>query len=197
MRSVLQERRRFTRAGPSGRVAVNMLCPQTSTPPSSVNVSEGGLCLRLQEMLEVRSLVRLQLTPEGSGVRGERSVECTGRVAWIIQRSDLRENPPFVFDIGIEFVEPSRLVRQLLAQGAERLTVGKTRPVRMRVLEPLTVRNRSFMPQLERTANQASHWHLVVSVDGTPCFSGHYASEHAALAAWAKFRRQQLTSAKR
>lgn len=196
MRSLLQERRRFSRTGPSGRVAVNVLHPATSTAPSSVNVSEGGLCLRLQDMLEVRSLVRLQLTQGDSHVRKERSVECTGRVAWIVQRLDLRDSPPFLFDVGIEFIQPSRMVRQLLTQGGQRLALGKPHPVRMRTMEPVTARGRCFIPRLQREANHALHWHLVVSVDGTPCFSGHYPSERVALAAWAHFRRQQLKLAK-
>ena len=197
MRSVLQERRRFTRTGSSGRVAVSVLHPLTSNAPSSVNVSEGGLCLRLQDMLEIRSLVRLQLTQGEPGVRKERSIECTGRVAWVVQRLDLRDNPPFLFDVGIEFVEPSRVVRQLLARGGEHRAVSQPRPVRMRTMELLTVHGRHFIPKLQRETNHALHWHLVVSVDGTPCFSGHYASERAAMAAWAKFRRQQIKSGKR
>ena len=197
MRSAVQERRHFSRTEPLGHVAVNLLHPHTSTAPYSVNVSEGGLCLRLQDMLEVRSLVRLQLTQERSGVDRERSVECRGRVAWIIQRLDLRDSPPFLFDVGIEFVEPSRMVRRLLMQGGEHLVAETRRLVRVHMLEPLTVRGRSFIPKLEREATQALHWHLIVSADGTPCFSGRYASERAALAAWATFQRQQLKPTKR
>ena len=58
-------------------------------------------------------------------------------------------------------------------------------------MDPAIVHGRCFVPRLEREVNHALHWHLIVWVDGTPCFSGHYASERDALTAWEKFRRQQ------
>lgn len=191
MKTIIQERRRFPRTDVPSRVAVNLLQPQASVAPNSINVSRGGLCLRLEDMLEVRSFVRLQLTRgHSNATRAQRSVECTGRVAWVIQRMDLRNTPPFLFDVGIEFVDPPPIVRQLLAQQGG-LAPFKGRPVRVRTLEPSTIRGRCYVPHLEREVNHALHWHLIVWVDGTPCFSGHYGTERAALVAWAKFRRQQ------
>ncbi|MBI1992263.1 MAG: PilZ domain-containing protein, partial [Candidatus Omnitrophica bacterium] len=109
----LRERRKFPRHEPPPRFDASLLLPQGAVPAHSINVSEGGLCVRLEETLEVRSLVRLQLTPvEGSGSgRGQRPMECAGRVAWVIQRLDLRSAPPFLFDVGVEFVDPPPLLR--------------------------------------------------------------------------------------
>ena len=172
---------------------------------NSVNLSEGGLCARLDELqdpLEVRSLVRLQLTPARGGaaehranernspVRLARSVECTGRVAWVIQRLDLRSTPPFPFDVGIEFVDPPHVLRQFLNQRSD-VTPLKGQTVREKRLESAVIRGRHFIPRLEREPNHSPHWHLIVSVDGTPCFSGHYPSDRAAVAAWATFKRRQ------
>jgi hypothetical protein len=53
------------------------------------------------------------------------------------------------------------------------------------------IRGRQFIPRLERDAHRPSQWHLVVSVDGAPCFSNRYPSERAALSAWSQFQRQQ------
>ncbi|MBI1991807.1 MAG: PilZ domain-containing protein [Candidatus Omnitrophica bacterium] len=109
----IEERRKFPRRELPPRFDVSLLRPQGAVPAQSINVSEGGLCVRLEEMVEVRSLVRLQVTPvEGSGSgRGQRPMECAGRVAWVIQRLDLRSAPPFLFDVGVEFVDPPPLLR--------------------------------------------------------------------------------------
>lgn len=192
MRTVLQERRRFARSEFPSRVAINFLQPHAFVGADNVNVSKGGLCLRLQEMLEVRSLVRLQLTSEGDGsMRGQRAVECTGRVAWVIQRLDLRTSPPFLYDVGIEFVDPPQVLRQLLAREGSEVRTPKKGTAHVRGIEPALIRGRHFTPHLQHDAPQPLRWHLVITVDGTPCFSGRYASEHAALAAWGKFKRQQ------
>jgi len=175
-------------------LGVHMLQPQGVIAIDRVNVSEGGVCLRLPTMLEVRSLVRLQLTPNDGPAGRLRPVECTGRVAWVVQRLDLRDMPPFLFDVGIEFVDPPPVLRQLLAQRGVRLASvrsGGRRLPRKRHPASAVVRGRTFIPRLESDASQAVRWHLVVTVDGIPCFSGRYASERLAKTAWAQFQRQQ------
>ena len=194
MKTLTQERRRFVRSAVSERLAINLLHPPASVNPSSVNVSEGGLCLRLQNMVEIHSLVRLQLTSERTApVSRLAAVECTGRVAWVIQRLDLRDRPPFLFDVGIEFVDPPPMVRQLLARFGSRLSQVKARAIRQFRLEAATIKGRQFVPRLVCEPNGAMHWHLVVSVSGVPCFSGHYPSERAARSAWTQFKRTQST----
>ena len=188
----LKERRKFVRGEPPSRFAINLLQPHRAVAASYLNFSEGGLCLRLQEMLEVRSLVRLQLTPEGGrSMRSVRPVECTGRVAWVIQRLDLRGMPPFLFDVGIEFVDPPRDFRHFLVQQGGSLAVPNGRLASEKSLEPSLIHGRRFVPRLERGPVPSRRWHLVVSVDGLPCFSGHYASQREAMTAWASFKRQQ------
>ena len=184
----VQDRRRFTRGDSADRFEVNLLRPSGLIPAESVNVSEGGLCLRLQEMLEVRSLVELQLTP--STARARRPVRCTGRVTWVMQRLDLRTNPPFLFDAGIELINPPPPLRQLAGSRGE--GAGKRRPAtHHKLLESAVVRGREFIPRLERAPGQIGRWHLVVSVDGVACFSEHYPSERGAAEAWVRFKRQQ------
>jgi len=187
MPPILQERRKSPRTNLLDRIGVRLLRPRGSVPVTSVNVSARGLCFRLEEELVVRSLVRLQVIPDEGR---SRTVECSGRVAWVIQRSDLRSAPPFLFDIGVEFVNPPQTLRQWMTGrlGAE---TAQAPSATSKALEPIAIRNRTFLPRLKRDANGSSRWHLVVSSDGTPCFSGRYGSEHEALAAWAKFKRER------
>jgi hypothetical protein len=180
-----QERRRSARLEPPAGFEVSLLRPDQSLFANSVNVSRGGLCLRLQEALEVRSLVRLQFT------QAVRTVTCLGRVSWVIQRLDLREGPPFLFDIGIEFVDPPPFLRQLMARQGVRSPAAPPRTSRGRVVETYAIRARQYVSRLERTTDRPLRWHLVISVEGTPCFSHRYHSERAALVAWGRFKRQQ------
>lgn len=181
MTLTMQERRRFIRLDLPARVSINLLEPDASGPVTHVNYSEGGLCLRLTQALEVRSRVRMQLRPEDAA---QRPMELTGRVAWVMQRLDLRTSVP-QFDIGIEFTDA--LLKQqktLSARVAGRTTGGKR-------LEPVSLSGRMFVPQLERVGAPQGRWHLVVAVEGVPCFSGHYESERAAMLAWTKFKTSQ------
>lgn len=188
----IEERRKFPRSESPVRFDINLLRPGGTIPANPVNVGEGGLCFRLEEMLEVRSLVRLQLTPERpSAARGLRSMECAGRVAWVIQRLDLRSAPPFLYDVGVEFVDPPPILRQWVLERSGGLMFEKRRILRERRLQPATIRGRLFVPRLERESNHPSRWHLVVSVDSAPCFSGHYAGARAAVAAWDQFKRHE------
>jgi len=207
----IQERRRFPRQESPGRMSLDLVHPPLTA--ESINFSEGGLCLRLRQMLEVRSLVRLQLTRGSFGLDRRRLLTCTGRVTWVMQRLDLRDAPPFVFDTGIEFVDPPPAFRQLIAQHDPPSSAGKPVALRQRALAQATIRGRLFMPHLERISpapaparggpretrlpvsrggpTRPLRWHLVVSVEGIPCFSEHYPSERAAVSAWATFKRQQ------
>ena len=196
-----QERRKFLRNDAPLRLAVNLLVPPLSA--DSVNISAGGLCLRLAEQLEVRSLVQLEIAQERACLpspgdrQAPRAIQCAGRVSWVMQRLDLRDAPPFLFDVGIEFVNPPRLLRQWLAQPGRALPTLRKSAVSAKLRAPAFIRGRAFMPHVERAAGRPVRWHLVVTIDGTPCFSEHYPSKPAAEDGWAKFKRQQARAGKR
>ena len=186
--TALAERRKFARQALPSRFTVRLL--QANRPAAEgVNVSEGGVCLRLRQMLEVRSLVRLLVTPANGG-RGRRPVRCTGRVTWVMQRLDIRGTPPFVFDTGIEFVDPPRSLWQVVVPGGAGPPL-QGRNTRSPKAAPTAIRGREYLPRLERGAGSPARWHLVILAEGVPCFSEHYPSERAALAGWARFKRQQ------
>lgn len=182
------ERRRSPRGEPPARFAINLLRANRPVAAGSLNMSDTGLCLRVQETLEVKSLVRLQLTPARPAVRA-RALQCTGRVIWVVQRLDLRGTPPFLYDIGIEFVDPPPPLRQLMAQRAG--VLARPRSARGTGPAPALIRGRQYVPRLERTEAEAAPWHLVVALDDVPCFSSRYASSRAARAGWDQFRRRQ------
>ena len=189
--SGIQERRKSLRVG-APRLRINLLRPQGVVAVDNVNFSEGGVCIRVEETLEVRAIIRLQLTPERlSPARSLRAFECMGRVAWVIQRLDLRALPPFLYDVGIEFVDPPSALQHVIAQKGSRLLSTKERSSEGKILESAVVHGRRFVPRLDRESNHPSRWHLIVSVDGVPCFSSRYASERLALSAWEQFKRQQ------
>lgn len=188
--SAVQERRRFTRAELPPRLAIDLLRPDRQLSVDAVNISEAGLCMRLEERLEVRSLVNLQLTPSRTPAnRAAKPVRCEGRVAWVIQRLDLRDTPPFLFDVGIEFSQPPALLRQMMT-GLSRAP-RKAPAARTLSLAGADIRGRQYVPRVERTSGHAQPWHLVISVEGVPCFSERHASAPAARAAWLAFRRRQ------
>lgn len=196
VKAIVQERRKTPRNEFPSRVAINLLQPRGTMLVERINYSDGGVCLRMQEAPEVRSLVRLQWVSEARGSRSgaeknDRSVEFTGRVAWVIQRMDLRGVPPFLYDVGIEFVDAPPTLRRFVAQRAMRVSSPPRKLSKSRTLPPAVIRGRQYVSRLEREAHLPSPWHLVVSVDGLPCFSGRYASERAALAAYRSFQREQ------
>ncbi|HEX9781056.1 MAG TPA: PilZ domain-containing protein [bacterium] len=191
----MTERRRFSRSGSGRPLGVSLLQPRPSGAVDGVNVSEGGLCLRMEEALEIRSLVRLEVSSEREAfARSRQPLQCRGRVAWVVQRLDLRDRPPFLFDIGIEFVDPSPLLREMLglldiAPG----TSGSLPSAAPRKgLAPLVTATRAFVPQLVRESGPPIRWHLAVFADGVPCFSQRFPSQRAAIEAWGRFKRAQL-----
>jgi len=192
----IQERRKGERVGFRGRVEIDLVAARATWPSSSdsfsdrfeadsVNLSEGGMCVRLQQALDIHARVTLRLFPEPR----KKPLECAGRVAWVIQRLDLRDAEPFVYDIGVEFVDPPPRLRQLTSgPGLPEKPLGVRAPTR--ALQPLTVNDRCYVPRLQQESNQGNRWHLIVTVDSVPCFSRRYASEREALVSWEKFKRQ-------
>ena len=190
--TILQERRQFPRSPRASRLRVDLIHPTRMPNVENVNLGAGGLCLRLQEALDVRSLVRLHMTPSVSRAhRLKRSLECTGRVAWVSQRLDLRSAPPFLFDVGIELIQPSPLLRRLMTPAGAPAVDNRALARAPHAPDPAAFHGRHYVPCLERDGQGPQPWHLVVHVDGAACFSGRYASRAQALGGWTKFKREQ------
>ncbi len=183
----LTERRKLLRVDLSSRVELDMLSIPRRLNADSINFNEGGMCVRVQEALEISSQVRMRLFAQSL----TRPLEFGGRVAWVIQRLDLRDIPPFLYDVGVEFVNPPARLRAFASRiGVAMKTVS--RPIKPS-LQPFHVQNRCYTPRVARESSLQGSWHLVVLVEGAPCFSGRYASERDALQAWEQFKRRTTT----
>ena len=189
--NTVEDRRKIPRLGVQARVQVDLLHPKARLEASSVNVSEQGLCLRLQESLEIRAALKLRLFTKHS----VRPLECSGRVAWVVQRLDLRPTPPFVYDIGVEFVDPSPRLRLFASSKAGVALKRPAAALTAHTLQPAIVQGREYIPRLDR--EPASTWHLVIRLDGLPCFSRRFPSLRAALKAWEEFKRQGASASSR
>ncbi len=187
----VSERRKVPRADLQGRVEINVLASATRLQASSVNLSEVGICLRLQETLEINARVRLRLFADAS----KRPLEFGGRIAWVVQRLDLRDAPPFVYDIGVEFVDPPARLREFVARAGMPMRAVAIRPQGGTLLRPAMVNDRRYVPRLDQEPSPAGRWHLVVTVDGVPCSSRRFTSERSAVASWQQFKRQASKAA--
>ncbi len=168
-----------------GSVILEVLDSPLRVETQAVNFSERGLCLRVQEALDINSRLRVQLRDQNS----KRPVACQGRVSWVVQRLDLREAAPFVYDIGVEFIDRPDLLKRLATRLGLSTLPPTARNGQSRLLRPAAIRNRLHVPQLVHERGAAPRWHLVITVDGAPCFSQRFASAHGAMGAWRQFKR--------
>lgn len=179
------DRRAAPRVDFQGRVEVAPRASASRLSASSVNLSEGGICVRLEETLELHARVLLRMFAAGA----QKPLECAGQVAWVVQRLDLRAAPPFLYDVGVQFLKPSSRLRQWLV----RTGLGR-RPAAPRAaggrLQPAAVRGRWYVPSLEKESSARMAWHLVIRVDGAPCFSCRYPTQREAREAWRQFQRR-------
>lgn len=182
----LAERRRLPRVEFQGRVELDIPQSQVRLEANSLNLSEAGVCVRLQKTLDIRLRVKLRLFPE----TWKRPLECTGRVAWVVQRLDLRDSPPFLYDVGLEFLDPPQRFRQLAIRSGVQLKPVTAHPATP-TLQPALLNGRRYVPRLEK---ESSAWHLVVWVDGVPCFSRRFPLQREAVESWQQFKRQAASS---
>jgi hypothetical protein len=168
--AVKLERRKHSRGIFAGRVQLART-PSDVLDANPVNVSDAGICLRIKELLEVSSRVQVRLF--ASAKQPPRT--CDGRVAWVVQRLDLRSSPPFLYDVGVEFLKAA------VAQTNGRLK-----------WEPIVVAQRRYTPSIQRDLAGGDPWHLVVRVDGAPCFAKRFGMLRDAREAWEKFQRDVM-----
>ena len=185
-----QERRTAPRVPFHGSITLEVLDSSLRVETQAVNISKRGLCLRVQESLDINSRLRMQLRD----LPRKRPLACQGRVSWVVQRLDLSEAAPFIYDVGIEFIDPSNLLRRLANRLGLALVTPAVRTGAGRTLRPAVIRNRLHIPCLTHEPGVAKRWHLVISIDDAPCFSRRYSSSSDALEAWRRFKRNPAPS---
>ncbi len=188
MANLNSDRRRFPRSAAIPRFLIGLRKAEGLVSATSVNVSEGGLCLRMRQPLDVRSIVQLSLTPQSG--RPAQPMVCAGRVVWVMARQDLAGAARMVYDIGLEFIAPPPALRQLLSPSGARTA----EPIHRARVPEVVIRQRRYVPRLERESAQDLSWHLIVDVEGNACFSGRFATRREALGAWERFQRQRAHS---
>src|SRR3989338_4333380 len=109
------EQRQCPRVGFEGRALIPPDGRATFTPCEPRNVSEGGVCLRLEEDMELRSEVDIQLLAANL----TQPIQCHGRVNGTTARRDVRAQPPIPYDVGIEFVGLSPQLRAQLQRAVQ------------------------------------------------------------------------------
>ena len=119
------DQRRFPRIRYQCVVSLRQVTSRPSMAVATENVGVGGVCVMLDQGLDIFAPVDLELAIED----GLPPVTCRGMIAWVVRRREL--NRPAVFDTGIEFVglapEDRSRIEQKLAQvsrptqGSERL----------------------------------------------------------------------------
>ena len=195
------DRRRIPRSNFQRRVELQ--APQLSgrVQANSMNLSEAGLCVRLQAALDIHAAVTLRLFAEPH----VRPLQCDGKVTWVVQRLDLRDAPPFLYDVGVEFVNPPSRLRQLASRlgvtlkSSPRLLIGVKGSLRRMaggLLPSVLLHGRTYDALVQHEHRAESRWHLIIKADGVPCFSHRYETEDEALEAWKQFKRQETLSMK-
>ena len=148
------------------------------------DLSEGGLSVRLTERLDLHTLVRLRL----STGRVRTSVECVGRVAWTTERLDLRAEPPYPYDMGIEFVQVPMFIRRRLSHAYQQLRQSQRPAVRVPILRGATLNGRYYTPSIAYETTPQPAWHLIVRSEDVPCYAQRFASASGAVAGWRAFK---------
>jgi len=94
------DRRRFPRANFPCKITLYSKEKPQIFSCFTENIGAGGVCVILKESLELFSLVGIELI-----LKQNYSINCTGRVVWVIGRKDWKTPRPTAFDTGIEFVD--------------------------------------------------------------------------------------------
>ena len=101
------DKRQAPRSSFDGQALIRTADRATFMPCEPRNMSIGGMCLRLDEEVELQSDVEVQLVSGDS----PHTIQCHGRVNWTTARLDVRAQPPIPYDVGIEFVGLSPQLR--------------------------------------------------------------------------------------
>ena len=91
--------RRFPRAKYKCTVILQPSGEASSISTATENIGLGGVCVLLQQEVDIFSLVDLEISLDD----GKPSLRISGTIVWVVKRGDLRRRGSF--DTGIEFSE--------------------------------------------------------------------------------------------
>jgi len=93
------DRRRFPRANYQCMVTVRKKGSPHTFRTQTENLGAGGVCVVLDNRLEIFSTVDLIITLENCTP----PVKCMGTVVWTVKKRDPKKVKPQLYDIGVEF----------------------------------------------------------------------------------------------
>jgi c-di-GMP-binding flagellar brake protein YcgR len=89
--------RKFPRASYKCVVKLHQEGEQASIPAVTENIGLGGICVIMEQGLDIFSPVKLELSLED----GKGPVKAKGTIVWVVRRRQVRKN--IQFDTGVEF----------------------------------------------------------------------------------------------
>ena len=190
---VASERRQSRRLTYQGSVEIEAPSRREWISGEGRDLSEGGLSVRLSERFDLHTLVRFRLST--AGVRTP--VECLGRVAWTTARLDLRTEPPYPYDMGIEFVKVPAFIRRRLTRAYLHLRQQQQPPVPAPHLRGVQIGGRRYEPSVTYETSPQSSWHLIIRCEDVACYAKRFDSVSAAVAGWKVFRAERIRPAPR
>ena len=200
---IAAERRQSLRLPYDGPVEIETASRDGWVSGHGRNLSEGGLSVRLNEQFDLHTLVRVRLlpgadAPAGTGaLRTRAPVECLARVAWTTARMDLTSQPPYPYDIGIEFVKVPSPIRRQLTITYEHLRQRQRPPTAVPHPRPALIGGQRYAPSVTYEGIPRPAWHLIVRTEGVPCFAQRFSTAAAAVAGWQAFKQgRELTATK-
>ena len=151
------------------------------------DLSEGGLSIRLNERFDLHTVVRVRLAPP----QARTPVECLARVAWTTARMDLAAEPPYPYDVGIEFVKVPSMIRRQIALAYEHLR-QQPPPSPTPHLRPAIIGGQTYLPSVTYESVPQPMWHLIVRSDGVPCYAQRFRTSKETVASWQSFKQQRM-----
>lgn len=111
------EKRRFPRLEVAATVNYSILeSPASEEITVTKNISAGGICLIMYEMVKVNSILSLKINFTDDG----EIIEAKGKVVWVSEFAVYSENQKR-YDVGVEFMELSKKRQEMLSKHVFRL----------------------------------------------------------------------------
>ena len=114
--------RRFPRVNHKCRIIASVDERERVLETVTENIGIGGVCVFLEENLELFRKVSMEIYFEGE----QTPIVCDGEVVWIVKRHPVKEGEACSFDTGIEFLTISDADKDHISSLVEDILQGKT-----------------------------------------------------------------------
>lgn len=112
------EKRRFVRANFPCKIEVH-IPKELSIHSHTENIGEGGVRVIIEKKLDMDSMVDLQI------YLGKESIDCKGKIVWVVEKINPLDKEALFFDTGIEFRDINDDDRKLIGNLVEMIISGQ------------------------------------------------------------------------